>query len=109
MNLFQIVPEDFFKPLTSKYKTTYIDCLRLIYNTYKTELSFGVDKEIIVAELEHYFDSEPAAEMVFDEDDNEVARDSRAKANAIIRRLKDSGWIEYELANDFKVKVNLTG
>ncbi len=107
MNLFQIVPEDFFKPLTSKYKTTYIDCLRLIYNTYKTELSFGVDKEIIVAELEHYFDSEPAAEMVFDEDDNEVARDSRAKANAIIRRLKDSGWIEYELANDFKVKVNL--
>ncbi len=107
MNLFQIVPEDFFKPLTSKYKTTYIDCLRLIYNTYKTELSFGVDKEIIIAKLEHYFDSEAAAEMVFDEDDHEVARDSRAKANAIIRRLKDSGWIEYELANDFKVKVNL--
>ncbi|OPX89293.1 MAG: hypothetical protein A4E53_01580 [Pelotomaculum sp. PtaB.Bin104] len=107
MNLFEIVPEDFFKPLTSKYRTTYIDCLRLIYNTYKNELSFGVDKEIIVAELEHHFDSQPAAEMVFDEDDNEVARDSRAKANAIIRRLKDSGWIEYELANDFKIKVNL--
>lgn len=107
MNLFQIIPQDFFKPLTSKYKTTYIDCLRLIYNTYKTELSFGVDKEIIVAELEHYFDSQPVTDMVFDEDDNEVARDSRAKANAIIRRLKDSGWIEYELANDFKVKVNL--
>ncbi|OPX87203.1 MAG: hypothetical protein A4E53_02581 [Pelotomaculum sp. PtaB.Bin104] len=60
-----------------------------------------------VAELEHHFDSQPAAGMVFDEDDNEIARDSRAKANAIIRRLKDSGWIEYELANDFKVKVNL--
>ncbi len=107
MHLFQIIPEDFFKPLTSKYKTTYIDCLRLIYNTYKTELSFGVDKEVIIAELEHYFDSEAAAEMVFDEDDHEVARDSRAKANAIVRRLKESGWIEYELANDFKVKVNL--
>lgn len=107
MNLFQIVPEDFFKPLTSKYKVTYIDCLRLIYSTYKTELSFGVDKEIIVSELEQYFDSEPVVEMIFDEDDNEVARDSRAKANAILRRLKDSGWIEYELANDFKVKVNL--
>jgi len=101
------VPEDFFKPLTSKYKTTYIDCLRIIYNTYKTELSFGVDKEIIVAELEQYFDREPALEMVFDEDDNEVAGDSRTKANAIIRRLKNSGWIDYELANDYKVKVNL--
>ena len=107
MNFFQIVPEDFFKTLTSKYKTTYIDCLRLIYNTYKTELSFGVDKEIIIGELEQYFDSESGAEMVFDEDDNEVARDSRTKANAILRRLKDSGWLEYELGNDFKVKVNL--
>lgn len=106
MNLFQIVPEDFFKTLTSKYKTIYIDCLQLIYNTYKTELSFGVDKEIILYALEHYFDNE-TAELVFDEDDNEIARDSRTKASAILRRLKDSGWIEYELTNDFKVKVNL--
>ena len=43
LNLFNIIPDDFFKPLTSKYKSTYIDCLRLIYNTYKSELSFGVE------------------------------------------------------------------
>lgn len=107
MNLFNVIPEDFFKPLTSKYKTTYIDCLRLIYNTYKSELSFGVDKEVILAELENYFNNESTAEMVFDDEEDEIAKDSRAKANAILRRLKDSGWIEYELANDFKVKVNL--
>lgn len=107
MNLFQIVPADFFKPLTSKYKTTYIDCLRLIYNTYKTELFFGVDREIIIAEFEHYFDNEAGSDLVFDEDDNEVAGDSRAKANAILRRLKDSGWLEYELDYDHRVKVNL--
>ncbi len=107
LNLFQIVPEDFFKPLTSKYKTTYFDCLKLIYSTYKTELSFGVDREVILSELEHYFDNEPGTELVFDEDDNEVAQDSRAKANAILRRLKDSGWLEYELEKDYKVKVNL--
>jgi len=106
INLFNIIPEEFFKPLTSKYKTTYIDCLRLIYNTYKTELSFGVDKEVILSELENYFDKESNIEIVFDED-QEIARDSRAKANGILRRLKDSGWIEYELANDYKVKVNL--
>jgi hypothetical protein len=107
LNLFgDIIPDDFFKPLTSKYKTTYIDCLRVIYNTYKSELSFGVDKEIIVAELETYFDNESTTEMVFDED-NEIAKDSRSKANAILRRLKESGWIEHELSNDFRVKVNL--
>ena len=106
MNLFNIIPDDFFKPLTSKYKTTYIDCLGLIYNTYKSELSFGVDKEIIVTQLETYFDNESTTEMVFDED-NEIAKDSRSKANAILRRLKESGWIEHELSNDFRVKVNL--
>ncbi len=106
IDLFNIIPEDFFKPLTSKYKTTYIDCIRLIYNTYRTELSFGVDKEVILSELENYFDNESNTDMVFDEDE-EVAKDSRSKANGILRRLKDSGWIEYEISNDFKVKVNL--
>lgn len=106
INLFNIISEEFFKPLTSKYKTTYIDCLRLIYNTYKTELSFGVDKEVILSELENYFDNESNIEMVFDEDE-EIAKDSRSKANGILRRLKDSGWIEYEVSNDYKVKVNL--
>lgn len=77
----------------------------LIYNTYKTELSFGVDKEIIVAELENYFDNEQGSEMVFDDD--EIAKDSRAKANAILRRLKDSGWLEFEASNDYRIKVNL--
>ncbi|MBZ9689779.1 DUF5716 family protein [Clostridium estertheticum] len=106
INIFNIVPEEFFKPLTSKYKSTYIDCLRLIYNTYKTELSFGVDKEVIISELENYFDNESNIEMVFEEDE-EIAKDSRSKANAIVRRLKDNGWIEYEVSNNYKVKVNL--
>jgi len=108
INLFNIMPEDFFKPLTSKYKTTYIDCLRLIYNTYKTELSFGVDREVILEELEHYFDNQSSEEMVFDEEeDGEIAKDAKTKAYAILRRLKDCGWLEYELGNDHKINVNL--
>jgi len=107
MHLFQIVPENFFKPLAGKYKSTYIDCLVLIYNTYKTELSFGVDREVIVSALEDYFNQLPAADLVFDEDENEVFHDSRAKANAILRSLKDSGWIDFEVAHDFRTRVNL--
>lgn len=106
INLFNIVSEHFFKPLTSKYKTTYIDCIRLIYNTYKNELSFGVDKEVILAELESYFEDQSSEDMIFD-DNEEIVKDSRAKANAILRNLKDSGWIEYEVSNDYRVKINL--
>lgn len=106
INLFEIISEEFFKPLTSKYKTIYIDCVRLIFNSYKTELSYGVDKEVILSELERYFENQSSEDLVFDEDE-EIANDSRSKANAILRRLKDSGWIEYEVSNDYKVKVNL--
>lgn len=107
MHLFQIVPDDFFKPLTSKYKATYVDCLMLIYHTYRAELSFGVEKEIILEVLERYFDDQPVSALEFDEDSTEVAGDSRAKANMIIRRLIESGWIYLETVNDFKIKVNL--
>lgn len=105
INLFNILPQDFFKPLTSKYKSNYIDCILILYKTYKTELSFGVDKEIIVSELENYFDNESNTEMIFD--DEEVANESRAKANGLLRTLKACGWLEEELYNDYKVKINL--
>lgn len=107
MNLFEIVPVELFKPLTSKHKKIYVECLQLIYNTYKNELSFGVDKEVLLTELEQYFDEMSQDELIFDEDDNEVASDSRGKANAILRRLKSSGWIDFEEANDFRTIVNL--
>ncbi len=56
--------------------------------------------------MERYFENQSSEDLVFDEDE-EIANDSRTKANAILRRLKDSGWIEYEVSNDYKVKVNL--
>jgi hypothetical protein len=107
MHLFQIVPDNFFKPLVGKYKSTYVDCLVLTYNTYRSELSFGVDREVIVSTLEDYFNQLPATDLILDEDDNEVYRDSRAKANAIVRSLKECGWIDYEVAHDFRTQINL--
>lgn len=106
LNLFQIISEDFFKPLNGKHKKIYIDCLELIYSTYKTELSFGVEKEVVLSKLVEYFDETSVEEMVFDEE-NEVAADSREKANAILRTLKNCNWINYEFGSDYSVKINL--
>ena len=41
-NLFGVLPEDFFKPLTGKYRRQYADCILLIFNTFKPEISYGV-------------------------------------------------------------------
>lgn len=53
-NLFEIIGEDFFKPFTSLFKEIYVDCLNIIYDAYRSELSYGADREILVAKLTDY-------------------------------------------------------
>ena len=65
-HLFQVLPPDFFKPLTSKYKWEYTDCILLIFHSFKPEISYGVNREIVVKCLEGYFESDDE-EMSFDE------------------------------------------
>ena len=88
-NLFKILPSDFLKPLTSKYRQVYADCILLIFNTFKPEISYGVNREIVVKTLTDYFEVDDM-EMTFD-DEETVIKDARDKANAVIATLKSCG------------------
>ena len=101
-NLFEILPMDFYKPLTSKYRRMYADTILLIYNTFRPEISYGVSREIIVAALTDYFDADDD-EITFD--DETYVRDSREKANGVIASLKSAGWLEYEQAENHQLNV----
>lgn len=103
-NLFQVLPQDFFKPLTSKYRREYADCILLIFNTFKPEISYGVNREIVVKALEGYFEADDV-EMTFDE--QTYIRDAREKANAMIASLKACGWLEYEQEKNHQLNVVL--
>ncbi len=103
--LFQIIPEDFFKPLYSRYRQEYADCILLIYTSFKPEISYGVNREIVVKVLIDYFDTDDE-EMSFD--DETYVNDSRDKANAMIAQLRKCGWLEYEQVEDHNVNVSLT-
>ena len=103
-SLFQIVGENFFKPLVSQYKSVYLDCLFLIYDSYRTELSYGTDREVLVSKLTDYFDEAGISEIRLEED-SEGIKDSREKAQRFLRKLKEFGWIEYETANDQMVRI----
>ncbi len=105
-NLFAVIPEEFFKPLTSKYKREYVDCIQLIFNTFRPELSYGVDRDIVLSTLESYFEENSTDGMMF-EDEQVVAGDSRSKANAVIRTLKECKWIEYENVENYRINVVL--
>lgn len=106
MKFYQVVHPDLFKPLTSKYKETFLDCLLIIYKTYRNEMSFGVDREVVVAEIERYYEMAAVGDMIFDEDE-EILSDARSQATMTIRKLKECGWIEYEQGQDYSVRINM--
>lgn len=101
-NLFEILPADFYKPLTSKYRRMYADAILLIFNTFKPEISYGVNRDIIVRSLMDYFELDDD-EISFD--DETYVSDARDKANGVIAQLKAAGWLEYEQTDDHQLNV----
>ena len=104
IKIFEIVGTEYFKALTGKYQNIFIDCLEIIYESYRTELSYGVDKEVLVAQMCDYFDQNSFDDIQFDEE-QDVFQDSRSKANEFLRKLKGYGWIEYEFDNNGQAKI----
>ena len=101
-NLFEILSPDFYKPLTGKYKRIYADTILIIFNTFKPQISYGVDRDIIVSVLMDYFETDDD-EISFDEET--YVRDSRDKANGVIAQLRTCGWLEYEQTEDHRLNV----
>ncbi len=108
LNIFDIVGADFFKPLSGQNKEIYYDCLSIIFRAYRTESSFGIDREILMSELTDYFDKNNDSDIISDED-GEIFHDPKSKASEFLRRLKRCGWIESEFSNDRREKIIMPG
>ena len=105
-NLFSVISSEFFKPLTGKYKTQYADCLLLIFSSFKSEISYGVDKEAVIAILTDYFNTN--TEDISFNDEESFEKDSRSKAFGVINVLKNCGWLEFEDEKNYRQNVVLT-
>lgn len=81
-------PENFFVPLSSPNRLVYWECISRLFAIMEHQLSFGVEREVLVEELEFYFNQENAAQLVEEEF---TANDSRGRANGILRRLEYYG------------------
>lgn len=103
-NLFAIVGEEFFSPLTSIYKMIYLDCLNIIYDAYRSELSYGIERDIVMQKLMYYFDDLNISDIQAS-DEEAPLRDSPSKASGFLRQLKKCHWIEYEIGNDQRVRI----
>ena len=101
--MFHVLPGNFFVPLSSPNRIVYWECICKLFSTMEQQLSFGVERDVLVEELEYYFDQTQAAEM---EEDEFEALDSRGKANSMLRRLESYGWIEIETDKSYVQRVN---
>ncbi len=106
--LFNVVPDNFFRPLAAPGKLVYWECLCRLFVIMGRQLSFGVERDVLVDELQFYFDSAMAAQFP-DEELEKVDKESmssRDKANFILRRLENYGWISVETDHSYVQRVN---
>ena len=101
--MFNILPGNFFAPLSSPNRIIYWDCICKLFSTMEHQLSFGVERDVLVDELEFYFEQSQAAEL---EEEEFQSLDNRGKANSMIRKLEFYGWIEIETDKSYVQRVN---
>lgn len=89
MNIFNIVPKDFFNPLASQNKIIYFDCIKIIYDLTINEHAYSVEKKLVVEDLKDYL-----ANRRIEDEDNNILIDPQSKASEIIRSLRRYGWID---------------
>ena len=101
--MFHILPENFFVPLASPGKIAYWECIGKLFGVMDNQLSFGVERDVLVEELQYYFEQTNAASIMEEEVD---VGDARSKANWMLRRLEYYGWIEIETDKSYVQRVN---
>lgn len=102
--MFDIISDGFFVPLASPSKLVYWECICKLFSVMDNQLSFGVERDVLVDELQYYFEQTNAADLAEEE---LTGTDSRSKANWMLRRLEHYGWLEIETDKSYVQRVNL--
>ena len=106
INIFNIVPEKFFTILSSPNKILHMKIISIIFMSMQNGLSYGIDKDILVDEIEDYLNSTDIVIVSDKNDVYEITSNNRDRANNIIRKLTECGWIYLESTNDYKQIIN---
>lgn len=105
--LFDIIPENFFSPLAAPGKIVYWECICRLFAVTNRQLSFGVERDVLVDELQYYFESAMSALLPEElEAGSATNLSSRDKANFILRKLEGWGWISIDVDHSYVQRVN---
>lgn len=101
--MFHIIDEHFFVPLASPNKVVYWECICKLFSVMDHQLSFGVERDVLVEKLQYYFEQTQAAELEGEDVEGKSARD---KANWMLRKLENYGWIDIETDKSYVQRVS---
>ena len=104
--LFDVIPDNFFSPLAAPGKIVYWECICRLFSVTSRQLSFGVERDVLVDELQYYFDSAMAADIPEEDLEDTGGMSSRDKANFMLRRLENWGWIYVDTDYSYVQRVN---
>ncbi len=105
MDLYNVIPKQFFSVLASKNQSVYVACILEMYKAYEQGSILGMDKSITKQVIIDYLDLYPLKEELEDNEDNQVIT-NRDRANQVIRRLEECEWIDIDINNDYEEIVN---
>ena len=109
MELFDVLPEHFFGLLAGKCRRIYAEAGLCLYEQYRLA-QFGIEQEILRDKFQELIESWAEAGVAYEDEsfsDKDAADESRAKANHMIRRMKEFGWLDYEQRENFKIFILL--
>ncbi len=102
MDLFQIIPANFFNLLAGKNQNLYMNALFEVFKAYEQGSILGMDKQIAQQAIIDYLDMHPDDEV----DEIEKDASNRDKANQILRRFEECEWIDVDVNNDYVEILN---
>lgn len=109
MDLFNMVPENFFSMLASKNKRIYLQAILQAFKVYETGSILGIDKKIVVDDLTLFLENTKLNYSTEDENDEEsTVTTKRELANYILRRMEECGWIYVDVTNDYVEILNFS-
>lgn len=111
MDLFDVIPKNFFSILSSKNMKLYIASILETFKIYENASIMGIDRKTVVDELAyfletHSYDLDDNDDEDIDEDEEIVTK--RDLANLVIRKLKKCGWIYTDITNEYEEIINFT-
>lgn len=105
MNLYTIIPKQFFSPLSSKNQTVYLACILELFKAYERGSILGMEKQLAKQVIVEYLELNPSEEEIEGtEAEQEIT--NRDRANQILRRLEECEWIDVDVNNDYEEIIN---